>query len=170
MKTITPETSVDWLEISVRVQNACKNLGLETVVDFILTPDAEWLRLLNFGRVSLNEVRDVRSQIEYKLRAVDVHAYIDARLEKMNQVRRTDKKILRQWQDRCHTAERRAAELEGKTNKQAAHIDYLKDRMEMLAEKLNTRPVRYRKANWDIANEAHSKYRNIISRLYWRSK
>ena len=54
---------VDELELSVRSANCLKNANIVYVGDLVQRTEAEMLRGPNFGRKSLNEIRDVRSQM-----------------------------------------------------------------------------------------------------------
>lgn len=52
-------TPLDLVELSCRSRNCLKYGGYETVQDVADAPDSELLRLPNFGRKSLKEVREV---------------------------------------------------------------------------------------------------------------
>lgn len=54
------------LEFSVRVSNIFKNAGVELVGDILDKTDSELLLLPNFGRRSLNEVKEVLKHFGYK--------------------------------------------------------------------------------------------------------
>lgn len=51
--------SVDELELSVRSYNCLKNANIRTIADLVQKTDQEMLRTKNFGRKSLNEIREV---------------------------------------------------------------------------------------------------------------
>ena len=51
--------SVDELELSVRAYNCLKNAGIQTIRDLVQKTEAEMLRTKNFGRKSLNELKEV---------------------------------------------------------------------------------------------------------------
>jgi len=51
--------SVDELELSVRSYNCLKNAGIQTIRDLVQKTEAEMLRTKNFGRKSLNELKEV---------------------------------------------------------------------------------------------------------------
>ena len=51
--------SVDELELSVRSYNCLKNAGIQTIRDLVQRTEAEMLRTKNFGRKSLNELKEV---------------------------------------------------------------------------------------------------------------
>ena len=52
---------VDELELSVRSANCLKNDNIVYIGDLILKSEAEMLRTPNFGRKSLNEIKEVLS-------------------------------------------------------------------------------------------------------------
>ena len=58
---------IDELEISVRTYNCIKNLGIRTVGQLAATTEAELLRIQNFGRTSLREVKEVLSNLGVQL-------------------------------------------------------------------------------------------------------
>jgi DNA-directed RNA polymerase subunit alpha len=51
--------SVDELELSVRSYNCLKNAGIRTIGELVQKTEAEMLKTKNFGRKSLNEIRDI---------------------------------------------------------------------------------------------------------------
>jgi len=51
--------SVDELELSVRSYNCLKNANIQTVADLVQKTEAEMLRTKNFGRKSLNEIKEI---------------------------------------------------------------------------------------------------------------
>src|SRR5215472_7415931 len=51
--------SVDELELSVRSANCLKNAGIRTIRDLVQRTEKEMLETKNFGRKSLNEIRDI---------------------------------------------------------------------------------------------------------------
>jgi DNA-directed RNA polymerase subunit alpha len=51
--------SVEELELSVRSYNCLKNANIQTIGDLVQRTEAEMLRTKNFGRKSLNEIRDI---------------------------------------------------------------------------------------------------------------
>jgi len=51
--------SVEELELSVRSYNCLKNAGIQTIGDLIQKTEAEMLRTKNFGRKSLNEIKEL---------------------------------------------------------------------------------------------------------------
>ena len=53
------EKSVDELELTVRSYNCLKNAKIHTLGDLVVKTEAELLRNRNFGRKSLNELKDV---------------------------------------------------------------------------------------------------------------
>jgi DNA-directed RNA polymerase subunit alpha len=53
--------SVEELELSVRSYNCLKNANIQTIGDLIQKSEAEMLRTKNFGRKSLNEIKEILS-------------------------------------------------------------------------------------------------------------
>ncbi len=51
--------SVEELELSVRSYNCLKNANIQTIGDLVQKTEAEMLRTKNFGRKSLNEIKDI---------------------------------------------------------------------------------------------------------------
>ena len=51
--------SVDELELSVRSYNCLKNANIQTIEDLVQKTEAEMLRTKNFGRKSLNEIKEI---------------------------------------------------------------------------------------------------------------
>ena len=51
--------SVDELELSVRSANCLKNAGIKLIGELVSRSEAEMLKTQNFGRKSLNEIKDV---------------------------------------------------------------------------------------------------------------
>jgi DNA-directed RNA polymerase subunit alpha len=51
--------SVDELELSVRSSNCLKNANIKTIVDLVTKSEVEMLKYRNFGRKSLNEIKEV---------------------------------------------------------------------------------------------------------------
>lgn len=49
---------IDELELSVRAHNCLKNAGIKRILDLVNLSDEDSLKIKNFGRKSLNEVRD----------------------------------------------------------------------------------------------------------------
>jgi len=55
----TLNRSVDELELSVRSYNCLKNANIQTIADLVQKTEAEMLRTKNFGRKSLNEIKEI---------------------------------------------------------------------------------------------------------------
>jgi len=55
--------SVDELELSVRSYNCLKNANIQTIADLVQKTEAEMLRTKNFGRKSLNEIKEILSSM-----------------------------------------------------------------------------------------------------------
>jgi len=53
---------VDELELTVRSTNCLKNDGINYVGELVQKPEAEMLRTSNFGRKSLNEIKELLAQ------------------------------------------------------------------------------------------------------------
>ncbi|MFM2126389.1 MAG: hypothetical protein RL328_2840, partial [Acidobacteriota bacterium] len=53
--------SVEELELSVRSYNCLKNANIQTISDLVQKTEAEMLRTKNFGRKSLNEIKEILS-------------------------------------------------------------------------------------------------------------
>lgn len=51
--------SVDELELSVRSYNCLKNANIQTIGDLVQKSESEMLRTKNFGRKSLNEIKEI---------------------------------------------------------------------------------------------------------------
>jgi DNA-directed RNA polymerase subunit alpha len=55
----TLNRSVEELELSVRSYNCLKNANIQTIGELVQKTEAEMLRTKNFGRKSLNEIKDI---------------------------------------------------------------------------------------------------------------
>jgi DNA-directed RNA polymerase subunit alpha len=53
--------SVDELELSVRAHNCLKNANIKTIADLVQRSEHDMLRTKNFGRKSLNEIKEILS-------------------------------------------------------------------------------------------------------------
>jgi DNA-directed RNA polymerase subunit alpha len=51
--------SVDELELSVRSYNCLKNANIRTIGELVQKTEAEMLKTKNFGRKSLNEIKEI---------------------------------------------------------------------------------------------------------------
>ena len=60
--------SVEELELSVRSYNCLKNANIQTIGDLVQKTEAEMLRTKNFGRKSLNEIKEILSGLGLTLR------------------------------------------------------------------------------------------------------
>tara|TARA_Y100001951_G_scaffold25485_1_gene19678 strand:- start:95 stop:532 length:438 start_codon:yes stop_codon:yes gene_type:complete len=58
---------IDELELSIRVMSGLKTNGINTIGDLVKLTESEFLRTPNFGRKSLNEIREVLSGMSLKL-------------------------------------------------------------------------------------------------------
>jgi DNA-directed RNA polymerase subunit alpha len=59
--------SVDELELSVRSYNCLKNANIKTLADLVQKTESEMLKTKNFGRKSLNEIKEVLAQMNLSL-------------------------------------------------------------------------------------------------------
>ena len=59
--------SVDELELSVRSSNCLKNARIHTIYQLVQKTDSEMLKTKNFGRKSLNEIKEVLASMELSL-------------------------------------------------------------------------------------------------------
>lgn len=59
----TLNRSVDELELSVRSYNCLKNASIKTIGDLVTKTEAEMLKTKNFGRKSLNEIKDILAEM-----------------------------------------------------------------------------------------------------------
>jgi DNA-directed RNA polymerase subunit alpha len=59
--------SVNELELSVRAANCLKNASIRTIADLVQRSEAEMLKTKNFGRKSLNEIKEILSEMGLSL-------------------------------------------------------------------------------------------------------
>jgi DNA-directed RNA polymerase subunit alpha len=59
--------SVDELELSVRSYNCLKNAGIRTIGELVQKTEADMLKTKNFGRKSLNEIKDILGSLGLSL-------------------------------------------------------------------------------------------------------
>jgi DNA-directed RNA polymerase subunit alpha len=59
--------SVDELELSVRSYNCLKNADIKTIGDLVTKSESEMLKTKNFGRKSLNEIKDILAEMNLSL-------------------------------------------------------------------------------------------------------
>ncbi len=59
--------SVDELELSVRSYNCLKNANIKTIGDLVTKSESEMLKTKNFGRKSLNEIKDILAEMNLSL-------------------------------------------------------------------------------------------------------
>ena len=55
--------SVDELELSVRSSNCLKNADIKTIADLVQRTEVEMLKTKNFGRKSLNEIKEILAEM-----------------------------------------------------------------------------------------------------------
>ena len=71
--------SVEELELSVRSYNCLKNANIQTIGELVQKTEAEMLRTKNFGRKSLNEIKEILSNIGLSLgMKLDAHGRLVA--------------------------------------------------------------------------------------------
>ncbi|MFQ3573371.1 MAG: DNA-directed RNA polymerase subunit alpha C-terminal domain-containing protein, partial [Thermodesulfovibrionales bacterium] len=58
---------IDEIELSVRAYNCLKNANIKTIADLVQKTEHEMLRTKNFGRKSLNEIKQVLNSMGLKL-------------------------------------------------------------------------------------------------------
>ncbi len=58
---------VDELELSVRSQNCLQNAGIEYIYQLVEKSEAEMLKTKNFGRKSLNEIKEILNDLQLSL-------------------------------------------------------------------------------------------------------
>src|ERR1700744_3721544 len=67
--------SVEELELSVRSYNCLKNANIQTIGELVQKTEAEMLKTKNFGRKSLNEIKEILAQMGLSLaRRIDEQA------------------------------------------------------------------------------------------------
>jgi DNA-directed RNA polymerase subunit alpha len=59
--------SVNELELSVRAANCLKNAGIETIAEMVQKTESEMLKTKNFGRKSLNEIKEILAEMSLSL-------------------------------------------------------------------------------------------------------
>ena len=78
--------SVEELELSVRSYNCLKNANIQSIAELVQKSDGEMLRTRNFGRKSLNEIKEILDEMGLhfgvKLEAEDVKQIAQARKKK----------------------------------------------------------------------------------------
>jgi len=71
------DRSVDELELSVRSYNCLKNADIKTIRDLVQKTEGEMLKTKNFGRKSLNEIKDILTSMGLSLgMALDAEGHI----------------------------------------------------------------------------------------------
>ena len=79
--------SVDELELSVRSANCLQNANIRLIGELVQRSEAEMLKTKNFGRKSLNEIKDVLASMELEL-GMKLEGFPDRReIERMQQDR-----------------------------------------------------------------------------------
>jgi DNA-directed RNA polymerase subunit alpha len=71
--------SVEELELSVRSYNCLKNANIQTIGELVQKTEAEMLRTKNFGRKSLNEIKEILANMGLSLgMRIDQHGRLVA--------------------------------------------------------------------------------------------
>jgi DNA-directed RNA polymerase subunit alpha len=71
--------SVEELELSVRSYNCLKNANIQTIGELVQKTEAEMLRTKNFGRKSLNEIKEILANMNLSLgMRLDAHGRLVA--------------------------------------------------------------------------------------------
>jgi len=71
--------SVEELELSVRSYNCLKNANIQTIGELVQKTEAEMLRTKNFGRKSLNEIKEILGNMGLSLgMKLDAHGHLVA--------------------------------------------------------------------------------------------
>jgi DNA-directed RNA polymerase subunit alpha len=73
--------SVEELELSVRAHNCLKNANIKTIADLVQKTEHDMLRTKNFGRKSLNEIKDI-------LHSMGLHLGMRVDMEALKNMRR----------------------------------------------------------------------------------
>jgi len=58
---------VNELELSVRAANCLKNANIRTIADLVQKTEMEMLKTKNFGRKSLNEIKEILNEMGLSL-------------------------------------------------------------------------------------------------------
>ena len=77
--------SVEELELSVRSYNCLKNANIQTIAELVQKTDSEMLRTRNFGRKSLNEIKEI-------LEDMGLHLGVKLEVEDLKQITQARKK------------------------------------------------------------------------------
>lgn len=72
--------SVNELELSVRSYNCLKNADIKSIIDLVRKTDVEMLKTKNFGRKSLNEIKEILSEMGLTL-GMNVDEYFSSEKE-----------------------------------------------------------------------------------------
>jgi DNA-directed RNA polymerase subunit alpha len=71
--------SVEELELSVRSYNCLKNANIQSIGELVQKTEAEMLRTKNFGRKSLNEIKEILANMGLSLgMRIDQHGRLVA--------------------------------------------------------------------------------------------
>ena len=76
---------VEELELSVRSYNCLKNANIQTIAELVTKTDGEMLKTRNFGRKSLNEIKEI-------LEDMGLHLGMKIEEEDLKQISQTQKK------------------------------------------------------------------------------
>ncbi len=67
--------SVEELELSVRSANCLKNANIDKIYQLVQKSEVEMLKTKNFGRKSLNEIKDVLGEMNLSL-GMDLEGFV----------------------------------------------------------------------------------------------
>ena len=95
---------VDELELSVRGANCLKNDNIIYIGDLVQKTEAEMLRTPNFGRKTLNEIKEVLSSMVLRL-GVEIPGWPPENIEEM--AKKLERRSWANPQDRCEIQEGR---------------------------------------------------------------
>jgi len=76
---------VEELELSVRSYNCLKNANIQTIAELVTKTDGEMLKTRNFGRKSLNEIKEI-------LEDMGLHLGMKVEEEDLKQISQVQKK------------------------------------------------------------------------------
>jgi DNA-directed RNA polymerase subunit alpha len=82
----TLDRSVNELELSVRSYNCLKNANIKTIRDLVQKTDAEMLKTKNFGRKSLNEIKEILAKM-----GLSLGIKLDEDLSKLKVIKREER-------------------------------------------------------------------------------
>jgi DNA-directed RNA polymerase subunit alpha len=112
--------SVNELELSVRAANCLKNANIKTIADLVQKTEGEMLRTKNFGKKSLNEIKEILTEmglgLGVKLDAVQQHRQLGRQTKHRWALFRSLVTSLLEH-ERIETTEAKAKEIRGFTDR-----------------------------------------------------